>query len=54
MRLLSLELRTFGGKEFHRVGAAMVKALSPRVRCSDLVMGVRRLVLNDLSWRVGE
>ena len=48
------EFRILGGREFQRVGAEMAKALSPRVRCFDLVMGVRRLVLDDLSWRVGE
>ena len=44
----------FGGREFQRVGAAMAKALSPRVRCFELVMGVRRLVLDDLNWPVEE
>jgi len=44
----------FMGREFQRVGAAMAKALPPVVRCFDLVMGVRRLVSDDLSWRVGE
>ena len=43
------EFRMFGGREFQRVGAAMAKALSPRVRCFELV---RRLVLDDLSGGV--
>ena len=52
--LIESEFRMFGGRDFQRVGAAMAKALSTRVRCFELVMGVRRLVLDDLSWRVGE
>ena len=48
------EFRMFGGREFQMVEAAMAKALSPRVRCFELVVGVRRLVLDYLSWRMGE
>ena len=33
----------FGGREFQRVGAAMAKALSPRVRCFELVMGGQKV-----------
>ena len=36
------EFRMAGGREFQRVGAAMAKALSPRVQYFVLAMGVRR------------
>ena len=42
------------GREFQRVGAAMVKALSPRVRYLVFVMEVRRLVSAERRRRVGE
>ena len=42
------------GREFQRVGAAMAKALSPRVRYLVLVMGVRRLASAERRRRVGE
>ena len=43
-----------GGREFQRVGAAMVKALSPRVRYLVLVMEVRRLASAEHRRRVEE
>ena len=42
------------GREFQRVGAAMAKALSPRVRYSVLVMEVRRLASAERRRRVGD
>ncbi len=48
------EFRMARGREFQRVGAAMAKALSPKVRSLDLVMGVRRLASVERSRRVGE
>ena len=42
------------GREFQRVGAAMVKALSPRVRYLALVVGVSRLWSAERRRRVGE
>ena len=42
------------GREFQRVGAAMVKALSPRVWYLVLVTGVRRLASAERRRRVGE
>ena len=42
------------GRELQRVGAAMAKALSPRVRYSVLVMEVRRLASAERRRRVGE
>ena len=42
------------GREFQRVGAAMAKALSPRVRYLVLVMEERRLASAERRWRVGE
>ena len=41
-------------REFQRVGAAMAKALPPRVRYLVLVMGVRRLASAERRRRVGE
>ena len=41
-------------EEFQRVGAAMAKALSPRLRYLVLVMEVRRLASAELRRRVGE
>ena len=41
-------------REFQRVGAAMAKALSPRVRYLVLVMEVRRLASAERRRRVGE
>ena len=40
------------GREFQRVGAAMAKALSPRVRYLVLVMEVRRLASAERRRRV--
>ena len=48
------EFRMARGREFQRVGAAMAKALSPRVRYLVLVMEVRRLVSAERRRRVGE
>ena len=45
-----LDSRMGGGREFQRVGAAMAKALSPRVRCLDLVVGVRRFASEERRW----
>ena len=42
------------GREFQRVGAAMAKALSPRVRYLVLVMEVRMLASAERRRRVGE
>ena len=42
------------GRELQMVGAAMAKALPPRVRYLVLVMGVRRLASAERRRRVGE
>ncbi len=47
------ELWMFGGREFQRVGEAFTKALSPKVQCLVLVIGVRELASDDLRCRVG-
>lgn len=41
------------GSEFQRVGAAMAKAWSPKVRCFDLVMGLRRFKSAERRRREG-
>ena len=46
------EFRMARGREFQRVGAAMAKALSPRVRYLVLVMEVRRLASAQRRRRV--
>ena len=42
-----------GRREFQRVGAAMEKALSSKVRHLVLVMEVRRFASEECRWRVG-
>ena len=41
------------GSEFQRVGAAIAKARSPKVRRLVRTIGVRRLVPAERRWRVG-
>ena len=48
------EFRMVKGREFQGVGAAMAKALSPKVRNFDFIVGVRRLASEERSRRVGE